>query len=60
MERSRRFASGTRKRPWLRARVSANLYCRINRARVPVAKACAGASATDLSLGVYAAGRADR
>ena len=34
------------------------VYCRINRARVPVAKACAGASARDLSLSVHAAGRA--
>jgi len=30
----------------------------INRARVTAAKACAGAGATDLPLGVHAAGRA--
>src|SRR6266545_5986501 len=30
----------------------------MNRARVTAAKACTGASATDLSLGVHAAGRA--
>ena len=34
------------------------VYCPINRARVPAAKACVGGIATDLSLGVRAAGRA--
>jgi len=32
--------------------------CRINRARVTAAEACAGASASDLPLSVHAAGRA--